>query len=172
MNKCPPNNTLDIEFYFAASFLGSTSVTVVCVWLWCVLCSSRGPRDSNPAPPHIRQHNSEAVKCGGSALSPLHSRPRSNVTCTVLPRTCKLASHFTPMCVGSSQGKHCCLLGRQRGTQTYEPPLSAYTQLRPILSRSKMAFKCVAVIFSCLSSLSSLIVLHFPSRCLGENGNK
>lgn len=169
MNKCYLNNTLDIdEFYIAALFWVSNSVTVVCVCDFSVCCAAAEGRETQPPPPRF---DSEAVKCGGSALSPLHSRPRSNVTCTVLPRTCKLASHFTPMCVGSSQGKHCCLLGRQRDTQTYEPPLSAYTQLWPILSRSKMTFKCVAVIYSCLS-VSSLIILHFPPCCLGENGNK
>lgn len=66
-----------------------------------------------------------AAERGGGALNtrdllfPLHLKAcRSNVTCTVLPRTSKLASHFTPMCVGSSQGKHCRLLGRWRDTQT------------------------------------------------------
>lgn len=50
---------------------------------------------------------------GTGPLSPSYGRGgggiRSNVTCTVLLRISEVASHFTPICGGSSRAKRCCL---------------------------------------------------------------
>lgn len=89
---------------------------------------------------------------------------RSNVTCTVLPHTSELASHFTPMCTGLVTGQ---TLLSPRATAWRADTRACSVATHPIRANSSsenMSFQRVPVVFCCLSD-ASLIVLLFPPRC-------